>query len=114
MSEDDFHFEFGADDDSGYYIDQPLHMIVDGEDAIVGHLVDSGDTVLMYGGYFIVDEDDCEDATVLIEVPIFKVDPLSTIILVTNADEMRLRFNRESLTLAFINDIPLVVKSTRH
>ncbi|QZE60126.1 hypothetical protein pEaSNUABM35_00209 [Erwinia phage pEa_SNUABM_35] len=114
MSDDDFHFEFGADDDSGYYIDQPLHMIMDGEDAIVGHLVDSGDTVLMYGGYFIVDDDETEDTTVLIEVPIFKVDPLSDIILVTNADEMRLRFNSELLTLAFINDIPLVVKSTRH
>lgn len=114
MSDDDFHFEFGADDDSGYYIDQPLHMIMDGEDAIVGHLVDSGDTVLMYGGYFVVDGDEDEDTAVLIEVPIFRVDPLSDIILVTNADEMRLRFGGELLTLAFINDIPLVVKSTRH
>jgi len=114
MDDEDFDFEFGADDDSGYYIDQPLHMVMDGDDAIVGHLVDSGDTVLMYGGYFVVDDEEDPDAATLIEVPIFKVDPLADIIVVMNADEMRMRYTSELLTLAFINDIPLVVKSTRH
>lgn len=114
MGDEDFDFEFGADDDSGYYIDQPLHMIVDGDERILGHLIDSGDTVLMYGGYYIVDDEEDPDAATLIEVPIFKVDPLADIAIVMNADEMRLRHNGELLTLAFINDIPLVVKSTRH
>lgn len=110
MCDEDFDFDF--EDDDGPYIDQPLHMVVQCGESIVGHLMDFDDLVLMVGGYYVVDNDD--GTATLIEVPIFKVDPYADIVIVANADEMRLRHGDSLLTLAFINNIPFVCKSTRH
>ncbi|EBY9527651.1 hypothetical protein D5P86_01550 [Salmonella enterica subsp. enterica serovar Infantis] len=110
MRDEDFDFEF-EDDDCGPYIDQPLHMIVDQGEYVIGHLIDYGDSTLMIGGYYL--GADLESET-LIAMDVFKVDPYADIVIVTDADEMRLKHVSQSLTLAFINDIPFVCSSTRH
>ncbi|QZE58775.1 hypothetical protein pEaSNUABM28_00218 [Erwinia phage pEa_SNUABM_28] len=112
MSDDDFHFEFGAEDMD---FDRPLHIVMQDEDCIIGHLLpDDNGTTWMLGAYFINENESGPFNVELIEVPNFRLDPYANVMIVTNADEMRLTHLACQLNLGFINDTPFLCNSTRH
>lgn len=112
MSDDDFHFDFGTE---GVEFERPLYMVMQDEDCIIGHLSqDSAGTTWMLGAYFIHENEQGPFCVELIELPNFRVDPYTDVMIVTNADEMRLTHVASQLNLGFINNTPFVCNSTRH
>lgn len=108
--DDDFTFDFPEDDLS----DDPLHMVCLEEFYYIGHLVydNQGNTWMLSPHY--VDEDDDGVTVGLHEVPNFMLSVGQEVIIIPGADEMRMLYQRHSLSLGFINNIPFVCNSTRH
>lgn len=111
MQDDDFHFDF---EDEGPCIDEQLFMVMDGDEIYVGALVeDDTGASWMIRPYSIL-EGECEEDVELFEVPRFRIDPLLEVIVVANADEMRVMHGASALSLGYINGIPFVCNSMRH
>ncbi|QYW03173.1 hypothetical protein pEaSNUABM14_00213 [Erwinia phage pEa_SNUABM_14] len=109
-NDDDFHFEF---DD--LEIDHTALMMIELDDEyFIGHLKDDAEGRTWMEGAHLVDELDDGMTVELLEVPRFLIDPLQEVIVICNADEMRLLHTDLLLNLGHINDIPMLFNSTRH
>lgn len=108
---DDFTFDFP---DEVTHLDESLHMICLEEFYYIGHLIeDTQGNTWMLSPYYVHEDDD--GVTVdLHEVPHFMLDPMQEVIIISNADEMRILHSKHSLSLGFISNIPFVCNSTRH
>lgn len=111
-SDDDFHFEF---DDLNLCRHTELMMVELDDVYFIGHLKDDAEGKTWMEGAYCIDEQDDGYSVELIPVPRFQIDLLlQEIIVVGNADQMRLMYDECYLNLGHINDIPMLFNSTRH